>query len=259
MDTRKPVLCIALSASLFAAAAHAASGAGSGTGSGPLSGAYDVTPGDLRIAFSPGTITAFPIDPQVAAGGHCGPPDSLSGGIAKCRLVVILGPGGGGVVTTVLVPSPGSTSLGWQAVATDLTAEPVATSCGIWDSSLRIDGTASQPVSPLQLTPDPQAPDHGTFAGSLEMNAVLHLANRTTGATFDHPLVLGFALTGPWALAANPPTGKSNLDLLSDGRDHCTQVWAYSDDPELEAAVAQSCEICLHRDAPVILPSRAQP
>jgi hypothetical protein len=253
MDTRKPVLCIALLASLFAAAAHAASGAGSGAGSGPVSGAGGLTSGDLNLAFSADPGSELPIDTSILANGHCWPPDSLSGGIAKCRLIV-----GGVLNTTIAAPSPSSTSLSWQAVAADHTAEPVVTACGTFDTSLRIAGTAAQTASSLLLTPDPQAPDHGTFASSLEMNAVVHLTNRTTGETFDHPLVLGFGLTGPWALAAAPLPGKSNLVLLSDGVDHCTQVWVSTDDPFLKVAVVQSCEICLHQDAPVILPSRPQ-
>jgi hypothetical protein len=243
MDTRKPVLCIALLASLFAAAAADAA-------SGTPSGTVGITPGDLRLVFSPGVVENLPIDAQALAGNHCQPPDLLSGSIAKCRLVVSQG----GSMGTTLASGAAS----WQPAATDVPTEPVGTSCGIWDTSLRIDGTNSQQVSPLQLTPDPQAPDHGTFAGSLEMNAVLHLANRTTGVVFDHSLVLGFALAGPWALATPDPSAatgdapaKSNLILLSDGIDHCTRFWMHSDDPALVHVIAVNCEICLHSDAPV--------
>jgi hypothetical protein len=246
MDTRKPVLWIALLAALLATAADAASG--SASPATPTTAG--ITPGDVRLVFSLGAA-GLPLDAQAVAEGYCRPPELLSASIAKCRLVVSQG----GTMGTTIAPGAAS----WQTVAADLATEPVLTSCGTWDTSLRIDDTASQPVSPLHLTPDPQAPDHGTFAGSLEMNAVLHLANRTTGETFDHPLVLGYALTGPWALAANTPAGKSNLDLLSDGLDHCTRFWMRTNDPALVNVIAGSCEACLRRDGPVIFLSRPQP
>jgi hypothetical protein len=238
MGTRRLALWIALLVPLFAAAASASSS---------IAG---VTPGDVQLDLSPDFAVALPIDAQGLTEDRCRN-RSYGGNVPKCLMSVEQG---GSVHILV---SPGEKVLQWQPRLTAFPSGPVESSCGTWDVSLGLDGTEAQPVSPLLLTADPEDLGRGAFDGSLEMKAILHIANRTTGETVDYPLSLGFELSGPWALTDPDPSdapgggspGISNLDLLSDGENVCIAPWVVTNDPELAKQIATNCRMCLRKVA----------
>lgn len=102
----------------------------------------------------------------------------------------------------------------WRVTGLDLAADPVVTSCGVWDVSLRLDATGPQPAL-------------STRAGIFTIKGRLHLANPVTGQVADVPLLAG-------ALGDEPdPT---EPDCLPD--------WIIDYPDLLKEYEAMGCQLC---------------
>jgi hypothetical protein len=240
MGIRRIRLCLALLAMLTAADATAST-----TGS-------NLSAGEVRLAFSPDKISALPIDVQALAEDSCGTTFLKVGPLVQCRLKAEPAPSS--EIKTEFQSGPplceseeGFELMQWRVTSLSIAgAQPVETSCGAWDVSLRLDtgeleATDPQPISPMALKPDADDPGRGTFAGVLEMRARLHLANRTTGQAVDHSLGLRLGLAGPWIL--DPTQG--NLLLLLGWRGQCFPVWVVTYSEELGRFLSGECQFCL--------------
>jgi hypothetical protein len=129
------------------------------------------TSGQVQLTLSPSVAAALNVDARALAEAHCGSIGEQSR-TGECHLVVR--PDG---ITAQSAPSDKRSPRGsWRVTGLELAADPVVTSCGVWDVSLRLDTTG--PQSALS-----------TSAGSFAVKARLHLANPATGEVADLPLL----------------------------------------------------------------------
>ena len=224
MGARRSTLCLALLAALSATKANAL----------PVGGS--ITAGEIQLVLSEHATSALPIDIQAMAEANCRTTGEAQspGNLALCRLKVSTQ----GTSHEVGLRNPAAEPmmlrpelLKLQATGIHLRGEPVETSCGVWEISLDLDTTESQPISPMALKPGSENPGQGVFSTLLEMKVRLRLTNETTGQEIDEPLVLGLGLSGPWSLAPSDKKNRkdlsrkdlstSNLRLLQSGYQRC--------------------------------------
>jgi hypothetical protein len=243
MGARISTLCLAILAALSATKANA------------LPVGSSITAGEIQLALSEHATSALPIDIQAMAEANCRPTEETPqapGNLAQCRLKVST-QGTSQVVQLwnpamePMVLSPELLAL--QATGIDLGGDPVETSCGIWEISLNLDTTESQPISPMALKPGSDEPGQGVFSTLLEMKVRLHLTNQTTGREIDEPLVLGLGLSGPWSLAPSDKSNRkdlstSNLRLLHGVHEKCFPVWLLQIPENLAQFLSGNCSFC---------------
>lgn len=80
--------------------------------------------------------------------------------------------------------------------------KPVATRCGRWTYSFRLDPRATQPVSSVTLRPAARAAGAGTFSGALPLRAKLEFQKVGGGRRLAVPVVLRLDVAGTWTVAA---------------------------------------------------------
>jgi len=94
------------------------------------------------------------------------------------------------------------------------------TPCGLWQYSLQLDPVADQKPAPLTLHPVTSRPAQGTFAGVIEVAALLHLVpldadgHPDESSAIDLPFGFTFQLAGAWAAAPGSLPDPADSDLL---------------------------------------------
>lgn len=237
MRVRPSCLCLSLLASLWAG------------GAAPATAADVSHSGTVGLSLSPRSVSGIPIDVTAVSDQVCEDAQGKSP-LVQCHVIV-------------KNESVQIQVLGKQAWTDELQlagAEPLATPCGLWDTTLTLDPGVSQPASPIAFEARPDDLERGLFATALEMSTVLHLVHRETGRTADFPLRLALGLAGPWVFASANPPAAGRLFLLADQREdgqvitfeNCIPAWVL-DDPYLVVVPTAGCEICLTaRDVPAV-------
>lgn len=152
-----------------------------------------------------------------------------------------------------------STVVTWYPVAWTLVgAQPVPSSCGRWRYRAMLDLEAPQTPSRLMLWhagggagPGGYGASANPFAGTLSVQARLHLENVDQGYAFEVPLQADLGVRGSWSLSATSPLGgdRSNLILTSPlielwwaeqpGCWRCERVWMDAGD-----LFREWCDLC---------------
>ncbi|HEX4499212.1 MAG TPA: hypothetical protein VIE43_26280 [Thermoanaerobaculia bacterium] len=171
-----------------------------------------VPAGEAQLAFPPEVLSSFAIDLQTLAETYCGPLGKQTN-LAKCQLVSRPSGIAVGVPMQRQPAQRPAPPPQWQVTGIDLTSSPVATSCGPWEVSLRLDAIDPQPASP-------------TLSGIFRFKAHLHFFNPATGQVADDPLVPG--------ASGDDPTEPGD----------CLPDWIVGYPDLLKEYEAMGCELC---------------
>ena len=133
------------------------------------------------------------------------------------------------------------------------------TPCGLWQYSLQLDPVADQKPAPLTLHPVTSRPAQGTFAGVIEVAALLHLVpldadgHPDESSAIDLPFGFTFQLAGAWATAPGSLPDPADSDLLLFAG-FASGVWRPRPGCEWTIFDGVWCESCLET-APHVLES----
>jgi len=131
--------------------------------------------GEATAASRQDRASAFALDVQALAETYCRPAGD-QGKTGVCHLVA---PPAGIAWPAEIQPATSKRSARrpqWRVTGIDLAADPVMTSCGVWDVALRLHPLDPQPASPALAS---------------VLTGRLHLTNPATGQTADFPLLPG--------------------------------------------------------------------
>ena len=158
------------------------------------------------------TVAAFAVDVQALAETYCRP----AGDQGKTGVCHLMTPPAG-IEWPAAVQAATSKRAArrpqWRVTGIDLAADPVMTSCGVWNVALRLHPLDPQPASPA-------------LANGLMGR--LHLVNPATGQTADFPLLPG--------AFADDPDDPTEPDCLPD--------WVVKYPCLLKEYEDMGCELC---------------
>ncbi len=168
-----------------------------------------ILPGLVRIDLDPRTVSFLPLYAETLSDGLCAGdlatswPGMLSPR-GECDVSVST-PTNMDLYTLGNVAGAGTQRVGVQPVspATWYASAPVATPCGFWQVSMRLDPGKRQPVSSLDLeapdlTPPGASPAQGVFAGVVKLAVRYLFVNPDKGTSLELPAVVSLELSGHW-------------------------------------------------------------
>jgi len=190
---------------------------------------------EVELATSSSPVSTIPIDIEGAAWLSCGSGEDPRGPKVRCSIIT-------NSVLSLKIPygDVGASVVDLHFVA----AEAVVTSCGTWDVTLTLDPTVAQPESPMVFEEAPPGSDYGMFGGVLEMDSLLHLANRDTGQTAEYRLRLGLGREDPWLAPPTESAAAVDPSTSAEGQSDCVPLSILGSPDDLKIFLAEGCSIC---------------